>query len=84
MHFRFVQQSTRVAAIPQIHFSGTADTVVPTEAAQRFVRAVQAAGGRCVQLQLAPGLGHDGDWAGRWRAMLAEAPSCPASSTAAP
>lgn len=63
----------QVATIPQIHFAGSQDTVVPPEVARRFA---QAAGGKCVSTPVVAGVAHDGDWARRWRALLARTPSC--------
>jgi pimeloyl-ACP methyl ester carboxylesterase len=66
-----------VAAIPQIHFSGAGDTVVPPAIAQRFA----AAAGPCAQARIVPGVSHDGDWARLWPDLLAIAPgrTCPDS-----
>jgi hypothetical protein len=57
----------QVATIPQIHFSGGSDTVVPPAVAQRFVH---AAGGRCAQARTVPDVTHDGDWSRLWPALL--------------
>lgn len=62
-----------VAAIPQIHFSGAGDTVVPSVIAQRFA----AAAGPCAQARIVPGMSHDGDWGRLWPDLLAIAPFCP-------
>lgn len=68
-----IDVAREVATIPQTHFSSAQDTVVPPEVARRFAR---AAGGTCVRTPVVPGVAHDGDWARRWRALLAQAPSC--------
>ena len=65
--------ASRVAAIPQIHFSGADDTVVPPAVAQRFV---DAAGVRCARALTIPGLAHDSRWSRRWPGLLAIAPAC--------
>lgn len=65
--------ASRVASIPQIHFSGADDTVVPPAVAQRFVA---AAGRRCAKTRVVPGIGHDGDWAWLWPALLRMTPVC--------
>jgi len=65
--------ATRVAAIPQIHFSSANDTVVPPEVARRFAT---AAGGRCVKVRVVADLSHDGDWSRVWPELLAAVPSC--------
>ncbi|WP_231973347.1 alpha/beta fold hydrolase [Ralstonia insidiosa] len=74
-----IDVASRVATVPQVHFSGAEDTVVPLEVAQRFVRAV---GGRCAQADTVLGLAHDGDWAGQWPALLALTPICKTRSGA--
>ena len=70
-----IDAAPRVAMVPQLHFSGADDTVVPPDVAQRFVRAT---GGRCAQANIVPGLDHSGDWAGQWPALLPLAPACKA------
>jgi hypothetical protein len=65
--------AARVAAIPQIHFSGVNDTVVPPEVAQRFV---DATGKQCAQLHTVDGIRHDGDWSRLWPALLRVNPVC--------
>jgi len=65
--------ASRVATIPQIHFSGAGDTVVPALVARRFVA---AAGARCARARIVPDIGHDGDWARSWPALLNELPTC--------
>jgi len=64
-----------VAAIPQVHFSGTDDRVVPTVIPRRFVSAAIAAGARCARTVPVSGLSHDGDWATVWPTLLAD-PLC--------
>jgi hypothetical protein len=65
--------AARVAAIPQIHFSGADDTVVPPEVAQRFV---DATGQQCAQVRTVSGIEHDGDWSRLWPALLRVKPLC--------
>lgn len=65
--------SSRVASIPQVHFSGAGDTVVPPVVAQRFVHLT---GKRCAQARTVPAVTHDGDWSRLWPALLAVAPVC--------
>jgi hypothetical protein len=68
-----IEVADKVATIPQIHFSGTNDTVVPPEVAQRFVAAI---GTRCAQLRQVPDITHDGDWKRVWPALLKITPTC--------
>jgi len=62
-----------VASIPQVHFSGAKDRVVPPLIAQRFA---QASGSSCVRAVIVSGADHDDGWAERWRDLLKVAPSC--------
>lgn len=66
----FAQQ---VASIPQVHFSGADDTVVPPIVAQRFV---DATGNRCAQARTVPGITHGGDWHRLWPLLLSVTPVC--------
>jgi pimeloyl-ACP methyl ester carboxylesterase len=65
--------AARVAAIPQVHFSGADDTVVPAEVARRFAA---AAGGRCAQVRIEPDMAHDGPWNRLWPTLLRDVPVC--------
>ncbi|SOE99410.1 hypothetical protein SAMN05446635_7426 [Burkholderia sp. OK233] len=65
--------ASRVASIPQIHFSGADDTVVPPAVAQRFV---DTTGKRCAQARTVPDVKHDGDWSALWPALLGVTPAC--------
>jgi hypothetical protein len=62
-----------VASIPQVHFSGASDDVVPPSVAQRFVNAT---GTRCARALTIPDLSHGSDWSARWPALLEIAPTC--------
>ena len=62
-----------IAQIPQIHFSGAADRIVPPSIARHFA---SAAGGSCVRTEIVPGLGHEGDWARIWPQLLRESVDC--------
>ncbi|WP_434715710.1 alpha/beta hydrolase family protein [Paraburkholderia sp. A3RO-2L] len=76
-----IDYAKAVARIPQMHFSGDSDTVVPPEVAKRFVR---AAGSRCARWMTIESvtnepLTHDGAWASVWPVLLkdeAYAPYC--------
>ncbi|UMO88072.1 lysophospholipase [Pectobacterium sp. PL64] len=56
----------QVAAIPQWHFSGADDRIVPPFVAERFARAV----GECAQVRIIPGMGHEGDWGSLWPSLI--------------
>lgn len=70
-----IDVARQVSGIAQVHFSGAQDTVVPPEVARRFA---SAAGGTCVKTRVVNGMTHDGDWAQRWRDLLAQTPVCDA------
>lgn len=63
----------RVARIPQIHFSGDKDTVVPPFIAAGF-RA--AAASPCVQTRTVAGASHADGWLERWPDLRAHPPDC--------
>ena len=63
----------QLARIPQIHFSGGADTVVPPAIAERFR---QAAGSPCVAVRTIAGATHESGWRERWSELLREVPNC--------
>jgi Serine hydrolase (FSH1) len=65
--------AARVATIPQIHFSGADDKVVPPVTAQRFVEAVAQ---DCAQARTVPHMGHDSAWSRLWPVLLAISPEC--------
>lgn len=68
-----IDYARQVTTIPQIHFSGADDSVVPPGIAQRFVDAVA---GQCTLLRIVPDMAHDSDWSRRWPALLAIQPRC--------
>lgn len=68
-----IDVAQQVAAIPQLHFSGADDRVVPPAVASRFVAAV---GARCARSITLPDLAHADGWSAQWPALLAIAPRC--------
>jgi pimeloyl-ACP methyl ester carboxylesterase len=68
-----IDAAARVAQIPQVHFSGADDRIVPPSVARHFA---SAAGGSCVRTEIVPGLGHEGDWARVWPQLLRESVDC--------
>lgn len=76
-----IDSAPRLRALAQLHVYGERDTVVPGEITQRFAQAV---GGTCVHLRSEPGLGHGGDWAARWPALLAQPLRCQPEALHAP
>ncbi len=61
-----------VAGIPQVHFSGADDSIVPPAIVHSFVAKV----GACAQEQVVGGMTHEGDWDARWPQLLAIQPRC--------
>lgn len=68
-----IDVAPRLANLPQIHFTGSADSTVPPETARRFQ---QAAGGRCVRIEQVRGMAHGSDWAAVWPSLLQQQPDC--------
>ncbi|WP_421507431.1 alpha/beta hydrolase [Erwinia rhapontici] len=62
-----------LAGLPQIHFSGSEDRVVPHSVAQGYADASHSS---CVQIVEVPGLTHGGHWETHWAALLAQQPAC--------
>ena len=62
-----------VRAVPQIHFYGSRDSIVPPDIARRFAEAI---GGSCTTTQSIDGMTHDGDWARLWPQLLQQTPHC--------
>lgn len=67
-----IDVAERVAAIPQLHFSGGDDQIVLTRFAQAFVSRT----GPCARVEVLPGLSHEGDWAAIWPRLLAQPVRC--------
>jgi len=57
--------SRRLAGIPQRHFSGTLDEVVPTALAQAYRERLRS--GVCDRLIVIEGVSHEAGWDGVWR-----------------
>lgn len=68
-----IDVAAEVAEVPQIHYSGANDRVVPPIIAQRFI---QASGSACVRSMTVPGADHESGWDGRWRELLSIMPTC--------
>lgn len=61
-----------LSSLPQIHFAGAEDQIVPPSIAQAFAAAV----GPCAQARVVPEAQHGEGWAELWPDLLAQAPSC--------
>ncbi|MCP2232719.1 MULTISPECIES: alpha/beta hydrolase [Erwinia] len=62
-----------LARLPQIHFSGSDDRVVPASVTQGYA---QASHSPCVRIVSVAGMTHGGDWAALWPSLLRLQPSC--------
>lgn len=71
-----IDAAARVAAIPQLHFSGADDRIVPTAIARDFV----AKAGACARLRVVAGMSHEGGWSRLWPQLLAEPFPCTGAS----
>jgi dienelactone hydrolase len=70
-----------IGTVPQIHFSGAADTVVPPSVGQRFVDAV---GSSCGRLIVVPDVAHNDGWTHIWPTLLEFRPVCAATTSGNP
>ncbi|MGV8863819.1 MAG: alpha/beta hydrolase [Pseudomonas sp.] len=68
-----IDVASQISTLPQIHYYGSEDRIVPSTIAQRFARAT---GGRCTQVRAVPGMSHESDWARLWPELLAESARC--------
>lgn len=68
-----IDSARQVGAIPQIHYAGGDDRIVPPVIAQRFA---SATAGHCAQVRVIQALDHEGDWARLWPALLTDLPTC--------
>jgi len=62
-----------VSQLPQIHFAGVQDTVVPPSIASGFL---QRAGGRCTRLVLRSEADHIVGWIEAWGSLISDTPAC--------
>lgn len=65
--------AAQLASLPQIHFSGAQDRIVPLSVAERFQ---QATGTRCTKVEQVAGMQHGSDWAAIWPQLLVKTPEC--------
>ena len=66
--------AARLAALPQIHYVGGEDKVVPPFVAQSFARAVGPT--TCLKTTIVAGAAHESGWADQWGRLLRDVPSC--------
>jgi hypothetical protein len=64
----------RLVAIPQVHFTGGQDEVVPPAILQSYLQALGPS--NCVQYKLVQEAAHDKGWVDKWPELLAIKPQC--------
>ena len=69
-----VDFADRLASIPQRHFFGEKDRIVPPEMYQEYRGAFRDA--RCLAVTVVPGADHVSGWQDRWADLLMQAPGC--------
>lgn len=67
-----MDEAARIAAIPQRHFSGAEDSVVPPSIGHDFAAAV----GKCASWRMVAHMGHESDWSGLWPQLLQQQIHC--------
>lgn len=67
-----VDMAQALAAIPQIHYVGDGDNVVPPDVAESYARKAEAR--RCIAVRVVPKATHVGGWAEFWPRAVSERP----------
>ncbi len=63
-----------LSRLPQRHFVGAEDELVPPFIARAFVRAIPAP--HCATVTVVPGAGHADGWVERWAELSVAVPAC--------
>jgi hypothetical protein len=63
-----------LAHLPQIHYVGEEDNIVPARIGHRFLARMGDTG--CAALVVLPGFGHRDGWAEAWHRLAGETPAC--------
>ncbi len=71
-----IDYARSVDTIPQIHFSGQDDDVIPPSIAQRFYVASKPT--NCMKLRVIADVSHERGWVDHWPELLKDQPSCAA------
>ncbi|MBF0182145.1 MAG: alpha/beta hydrolase [Magnetococcales bacterium] len=69
-----LQVAPKLARLPQIHFVGLKDDIVPGQVVRSFVKAVGE--GRCVRVVEEPGVSHYEGWLDLWARWRTTMPAC--------
>lgn len=70
-----IDQAAALATIPQLHFVGGADTIIPPEIDREFVARANTLG--CARLSVVPEASHYAGWVDLWPALLSQPLPCP-------
>jgi pimeloyl-ACP methyl ester carboxylesterase len=68
-----IDQASALIQLPQIHFSGQNDHIIPSDVAARFVARTST---QCAQTIPVAGMSHHGPWEREWPRLLYIAPTC--------
>lgn len=71
-----IDVAEKIANLPQHHFVGTEDTVVPIEVTRSFVKKIQDKPGSCVRMTTISGASHYDGWQENWQQILAKPLFC--------
>lgn len=67
-------RAAALATLPQIHYAGAKDKVVPPSVSRSFLARMGET--HCTRLRELPGISHGEGWEEAWRSMEAEIPAC--------
>lgn len=69
-----VDVAAQLAGLPQIHFIGSADRIVPAAVPAEFAGRMDAQA--CVRIVSVDGASHEAGWSERWVELLSQEPAC--------
>lgn len=68
------QYAAKLASVPQYHFIGADDPIVPRQVYDRYLSVMPSSA--CIQAKVVPGASHNEGWIENWPSLLPIAPSC--------
>ena len=68
-----IDVATKVRNIPQVHYTGGEDKIVPAFIADKFI---QTANSSCVKQEIVPNVSHDSGWGKVWNYILSTPVTC--------
>jgi hypothetical protein len=69
-----IDQAKKVQDIPQLHFSGSEDEIVPPSIAARFIAAMSST--RCARARIIESASHENGWEEVWQNLLRDKVAC--------